>query len=352
MKKLTSKISTILAFGLLASPFAHSQFVLEGPLAGLYAGIAQGQQEQLNQGQIEYQRQVILQQMMMMANPANAMWAQGTRDAQEEQQLKYQRQVVEQQALQNEMQRRQMLQQRQSQQSQVQQLQSENDLLKKQLAEKNSYKPVAPPPTPKPTKEELQNKQFVQVVQGLQNKTITDQDGIQKFIELANAGYAPAQGFVGSMYFNGSFGVNKDETKAAHYWKLCTAQGNPSCQAKLGWMYQKGLGGLKVDKERAVSLYKKSVAGDDPNGMVLLASAYFSGQDGLTQDPEQGVKLLKSAADKGNHVALFNMARFYAQGLYGFPVDETKSIQLLKEAAQKGSLQAQAILDKLGPKGK
>jgi len=62
---------------------------------------------------------------------------------------------------------------------------------------------------------------------------------------LADAGNAPAQNRLASIYFWGGHGVPQDAAQAAQWYRKAADQGNALAQAHLGLMYEHGYGAPK-----------------------------------------------------------------------------------------------------------
>jgi hypothetical protein len=64
---------------------------------------------------------------------------------------------------------------------------------------------------------------------------------LKLWMPLAEAGHAESQFSLGDMYENG-WGVPKDPSEAAKWYRRAAAQGEPHAQFSLGFMYRKGTG--------------------------------------------------------------------------------------------------------------
>ncbi len=124
----------------------------------------------------------------------------------------------------------------------------------------------------------------------------------------AEAGYAPAQNYLGYRLFNGE-GVERDRIRGLDLIEKAAMQGDAKGAANLGWLLEAG--------------------------------------EGVERDPEKAVYWLGKAADAGLPVAMMQLAAIYAEGLPPVAPDTLKASGLLSEAARKGVADADASLLRL-----
>ena len=73
----------------------------------------------------------------------------------------------------------------------------------------------------------------------------------------AGGGYAPAQFYLGQMYYNGE-GVSQDYEQAAKWYRLAAEAGHTDAQSNLGLMYRKGRG-VAQDYAESVKWFLRAV---------------------------------------------------------------------------------------------
>ena len=91
---------------------------------------------------------------------------------------------------------------------------------------------------------------------------------LKKFTPAANAGYAPAQCYLGSLYFDGN-GVEQDREEGLEWWIKAAKQGDALAQSNLGFAYGEGIGAER-DWEQSAKWYMKAVEGDEANSGFTL----------------------------------------------------------------------------------
>ena len=119
---------------------------------------------------------------------------------------------------------------------------------------------------------------------------------VREFRSAADAGFSPAQIFVGWLYQNGRGGLQKSETEAIKLFRLAADQGNSQGQVNLGSAYETGIGGLRKDGIEAKRLYR--LAADQGNtaaienlqrlGNANSMEAVVSGVDGIAGSTWEG----------------------------------------------------------------
>lgn len=174
-----------------------------------------------------------------------------------------------------------------------------------------------------------------------------NQNSFEKFKELANKDFAPAQGVVGLCYYNGTT-VKKDYEEAVKWFKKAAINGQSSSQNLLGYCYGNGLG-VPQDYTEAVKWYKKSVAQGDVQAQNNLAYCYFNGL-GVVKDVDKAIELFQKAANNGLVSAQVSLGSCYFNG-NGIDVDYKKAIYWYSKAAEQGDANAQYYLGECYLKG-
>jgi hypothetical protein len=136
-------------------------------------------------------------------------------------------------------------------------------------------------------------------------------DASDWYRRAADAGYAPAQATLGSMYENGGRVFARNEAEAMRLYRLAAAQGYARGQNRLGFMYEK-----RGDDREAVRLYRLAAQQGFARAQVNLGRMYEEGRGGLVRDTAEAMRLYQLAAAQGSEFArraiegLRNMERY------------------------------------------
>lgn len=149
---------------------------------------------------------------------------------------------------------------------------------------------------------------------------------------LAEAGEAEAQCWVGSLYANGE-GVAVDDQQALHWYSAAAQQGHHMAQANAGAFLFMGRG-AKKDPDQAVRWLKSAADGGDLNGLFNLAVLYTKGE-GVAVDFEKAAELYRRAAELGHYPSQSRLGYMYLQG-QGVPKDRVQAYLWLSLASQHG----------------
>lgn len=102
----------------------------------------------------------------------------------------------------------------------------------------------------------------------------------------AEAGYVPAQHFLGGMYAS-SRGTPLNIPKAVYWFQKAADQGYPDSIYPVAYAYENGLGNLPQDNAQALTWYRKSADAGNTFAFQRLAKAYRLGELGLKPDTAQ-----------------------------------------------------------------
>ncbi|MBH0205315.1 MAG: sel1 repeat family protein [Nitrospira sp.] len=127
--------------------------------------------------------------------------------------------------------------------------------------------------------------------------------------ELASAGHADAQAYLGLMYVTGK---NRSYSDAVIWFRKAAAQGNGYGQAGLGWMYAMGRGVLQSDTE-AVTWFRKAAEQGNVIGQFNLGMMYLHGI-GIPRSDTEAVMWFRKSAEQGNSEAILLLCVMDAQG--------------------------------------
>ena len=107
----------------------------------------------------------------------------------------------------------------------------------------------------------------------------------------AERGYAPAQSWLGWLYFNG-LGVRHDVDSAMYWTESAAKLGDARAANNLGWLYMKGEV-VPRDTAKARAWFEQAVAAGLPSSQSLLADLL------LQSDTVRATELYESAASRG-----------------------------------------------------
>jgi TPR repeat protein len=166
------------------------------------------------------------------------------------------------------------------------------------------------------------------------------QRAYQEFKAGAEAGQAEAQFDLGVMYAQG-FGVLRDLSVAADWYRKAADQGNAEAQFALGQMYAHGWG-VPRDTADAIRWFQmaNSVDSDGPPTDWLSVEGY-----GMPKDPAQAAYWYQQAANSGHPEAQYFLALLYSGGK-GVKRDEEQAERWMSSSATQGYAPAMAELGK------
>ncbi len=110
----------------------------------------------------------------------------------------------------------------------------------------------------------------------------------------AEAGYAPAQAFLG--YVQEKSGAME---RSAELYLRAAEQGNADGAWGLGLLYATGRG-VERDEEKAREWIQRAAEQGKADAMIYLADAYLKGSLGLEQDEQEAKRWLGIAAEAGD----------------------------------------------------
>jgi len=146
----------------------------------------------------------------------------------------------------------------------------------------------------------------------------------------AEGGEASAQYNLG-LLFAGGLGVERDDERAADWYRRAADNGDADAQHNLSLMYATGLG-VPQDDDLAVEWERKSAAHGYAPALNGLGYMYFLGR-GVTQDYAEAARWYRSGAEKGDADAQYSLGLMYAQGL-GVAVDFVEAHRLFSNALE------------------
>jgi len=152
------------------------------------------------------------------------------------------------------------------------------------------------------------------------------------WLELAEAGDADSQAWIGSLYANGE-GVDLSDEKAFYWYFLAAKQNNYMAQSNIGAFYFMGRG-VEKNVIEAVYWLSKSAEAGDLNSQFNLAVLYSKG-DGVEEDHEKAAALYRKASEMGHYPSQSRLGYCYAHGK-GVLKDRVQAYLWLSLAAQHG----------------
>lgn len=178
----------------------------------------------------------------------------------------------------------------------------------------------------------------------------------------AEAGYAPAQNYLGFRLYNGD-GVDRDIEQGMHWISLAAQQGDPRAASNLGWLLMTGDDVVRDYEKARYWLTKAAEAGLSP-AISMLGDIYAEGL-GTEPDLDHAASLYRKAASRGLRDAEYKLISLRRDHWHTLPADSALSVGrsllheslpsaafiLFSEAAAKGSPEGYALLGESLAKG-
>ncbi len=159
-------------------------------------------------------------------------------------------------------------------------------------------------------------------------------------VEDAESGDARSQAWLGMTYLSG-IGVEKDEARAAGYFRRAAEQGFDQAQNMLGACYAHGMG-VEQDGAQAYTWFLKAAEQGYAQAQYNCALACFLGK-GVEADPAQGVAWLRKAAEQGHRNSQYRLGLCCFEG-QGTAEDKGKARDWFRKAAEQGCADSQLNL--------
>jgi TPR repeat protein len=172
--------------------------------------------------------------------------------------------------------------------------------------------------------------------------------GVRELRASAAAGYAPAQGLLGTLHANGAFGIAKNDVEAVRLYQLAAEQNHLAAQNNLGVMFMAGRGGLAKDEVQALRHYTQAAEQGYAMAQANLGLMHELGRGGLAKDDQEAGRWYRLAAEQGNAQGQFGLARLYESGRGGLGVDIEEAVALYRKSAGGRFAPATAALKRLG----
>ena len=133
-------------------------------------------------------------------------------------------------------------------------------------------------------------------------------------------GDAEVQFSIGLRYYKGE-SVEKDDVKAAEWFRKAAEQGLAESQNKLGLVYYRGEG-VPQDDVEAVKWFRRAAEQGNARAQHSLGLMYAEGQ-GVPEDDAKAVKWYRKAAEQGLAEAQHSLGLMYSEG-EGVPQDDVE----------------------------
>ncbi|MFT4073940.1 MAG: tetratricopeptide repeat protein [Asticcacaulis sp.] len=176
-----------------------------------------------------------------------------------------------------------------------------------------------------------------------EDRNHNEAEAFKWFLKSAQADYAPAQFFVGSMYEQGD-GVAKDLHKALAWHLKAAKQGLVEGQNQYAIILYYGRDGIEANPAMAVPWFQKAAAKGLANSQTMLGEAYYDGK-GIAQNKAEAVKWYTLAANQHHQHAMYVLGILYLLG-DGTAKNEEVGITWLKQSAETNYPVAQLNLAK------
>ena len=217
-----------------------------------------------------------------------------------------------------------------------------------------SIKKLGPEETLKAYKRAAENgeaeAQFYMAFWCMEGKVLNQDNACAVWLrKSAEQGYALSQILLGSVYFEGSLGVQLDMDKAHAWFLKGAANGDVWGEFALAGFYLEGTHKY-VDKAKAIDLLKKAAEKGFADAQTQLAFCYANGS-GEEADMEKGAYWMEVAATQGQAYAQFEMGLYFYHGRLARGKDLGVAIEWIRKAALQGHPTAEYTLAGLYARG-
>ncbi|KAI8326403.1 hypothetical protein GQ54DRAFT_294853 [Martensiomyces pterosporus] len=158
---------------------------------------------------------------------------------------------------------------------------------------------------------------------------------------------AESQFFLGTVYSQGIYGVERDDSKAFSYYQQASKAQHAEANYRTAVCYEVGVG-TRRDAARAVQFYRKAAAQSNVPSMYKLGVILIKGLLGVTPAPREGITWLKRGAENATPEcphSLHELALCHeVGGIPGLIPDERYSRELYIKAGKLGYVPSQVRL--------
>uniref|UniRef100_A0A7S2WID4 Uncharacterized protein n=1 Tax=Mucochytrium quahogii TaxID=96639 RepID=A0A7S2WID4_9STRA len=136
-----------------------------------------------------------------------------------------------------------------------------------------------------------------------------EDEAIQYQMMKADQGDADAMVNMGSLYYYGARGLDRDQPRAYRYFERAAAQGHPVAQTACGNMWLKGEGVNEVNRTKALDYYLQAAAQDNLEALNGLGFIYFFGHGPIEKNVTKALEYFERNLRDGD--SLNNAAHIY-----------------------------------------
>ncbi len=155
----------------------------------------------------------------------------------------------------------------------------------------------------------------------------------KEILQKAEAGDSNAMCELGEMYHRGTWGFERDYTKAIEWYLKSAEAGNSAAMLGLAEMYGEGTG-VTENWAKAIEWTEKAVGAGNIDAMLDLGRAYLFGKV-VPKNVAKALELLRRAAEAGSDVAMLELGTIYYRG-EEVKQNCTKAFEWVSKAADKG----------------
>ncbi len=181
------------------------------------------------------------------------------------------------------------------------------------------------------------------------------QEAIRLYTLSAEAGYAPAQNYLGFCYYKGE-GVPRDAAKSLFWIQKAAEQGDIKSYNNLGWLLLEG-DGVVHDASKAAYWFSRAADEGLPTAQCQLADLFKTGvgvkQDSIVADSLYHKAMYAGLADAEQKLLAMNYNRYLLMNAddalnlakkYYYDTHFLLAVTLFEIAEQKGSVRAKTFL--------
>lgn len=177
-----------------------------------------------------------------------------------------------------------------------------------------------------------------------------DDEAGRHFVKLAGMLGSPSASFwLGHVYYDGVFGVTKDDATSYRWFEQGTKGGSVLCATAQGVMLLRGLGTGK-DVQKGLGYLNMAANAGNPDAVMALAYAVYTGQ-GTPANARKAAEMLEEAAAMGNPAAYICLAYITAKGGVDLPADPKRAERYVRLAKLDLRDEARQLYDKLMSEG-
>lgn len=157
-------------------------------------------------------------------------------------------------------------------------------------------------------------------------------ENVQRWLlKMAEKGSARAQNHLGSLFEQGTGGVQQSYWQSVKWYQLAAEQGDDAAQYNLGRLCYHGIG-LTPSKEKAFHWFLKSAEQGNGNAQYMLGEMYGKGE-GVSLDHQKSFQWYRRAAEQGVDSAQYHLGRMYRIGV-GIDKNNDEAVKWYRRVAK------------------